>query len=91
MKIDLKNKYHITFILIVSVVCFMSAMVLLSPQTHSPINHDADKDTIVDSKDNCPQVPNSDQADADHDGIGDACEQPPDADFTYVPVESSDN
>ena len=80
MKIDLKNKYHITFILIVSVVCFMSAMVLLSPQTNSPINHDADKDTIVDSKDNCPQVPNSDQADADHDGIGDACDTCTDTD-----------
>jgi hypothetical protein len=80
MKIDLKNKYHITFILIVSVVCFMSAMVLLSPQTNNQSDHDVDKDTIVDSKDNCPEVPNSDQADADHDGIGDVCDSCTDTD-----------
>lgn len=80
MKIDLKNKYHITLILIVSVVCFMSAMVILSPQTNSPSDHDADNDTIMDSKDNCPQVPNSDQADADHDGIGDVCDTCTDTD-----------
>ena len=80
MKIDLKNKYHIALILIVSVVCFMSAMVLLSPYTQQPGGQDADKDTIVDAEDNCPGIPNSDQSDVDDDGTGDMCDSCTDTD-----------
>lgn len=74
MKIDLKNKYQIILILSVSIICFMAAMVLLSPRTQQPGGHDADKDTIIDAKDNCPGVPNSDQSDVDDDGTGDVCD-----------------
>jgi hypothetical protein len=35
---------------------------------------DQDHDTIPDVRDNCPTVPNTDQADADGDGIGDVCD-----------------
>lgn len=35
---------------------------------------DSDLDGIEDLADNCPGVPNRDQADANHNGIGDACE-----------------
>lgn len=35
---------------------------------------DLDGDTIPDPEDNCPQTPNQNQADTDHDGLGDACE-----------------
>jgi len=34
---------------------------------------DVDHDLIADASDNCPSISNEDQADADSDGIGDAC------------------
>ncbi|RKG72004.1 hypothetical protein D7W79_29840 [Corallococcus exercitus] len=34
---------------------------------------DSDGDGIADDVDNCPAVPNADQADTDQDGVGDAC------------------
>ena len=40
---------------------------------------DRDSDGVPDELDNCPDHPNSNQADSDGDGIGDICE-PPDAD-----------
>jgi Ca2+-binding RTX toxin-like protein len=38
---------------------------------------DSDGDGVADTQDNCPSVANADQADADHDGLGNACD--PDA------------
>ena len=37
---------------------------------------DSDGDGVSDAADNCPLVPNADQADSDGDGIGDACDDP---------------
>jgi len=38
---------------------------------------DGDGDGVADASDNCPEIPNADQADADGDGVGDACDEPP--------------
>jgi len=38
------------------------------------VDPDDDNDGVADGSDNCPQVANASQADADHDGVGDACD-----------------
>jgi hypothetical protein len=43
----------------------------------SPLKADTDGDTKNDNADNCPLAANADQADADGDGIGNACDQTP--------------
>jgi PKD repeat protein len=80
MKIDMKNKLHIFIILTVSIVCFMSVMIVLSPYIREPLGDDADKDGIKDEVDNCLNVSNPDQSDVDHDGIGDVCDSCSDTD-----------
>lgn len=35
------------------------------------------KSGIINSRDNCPKVPNRDQRDSDGDGLGDACDNCP--------------
>jgi hypothetical protein len=45
---------------------------------------DRDADRIPDATDNCPDKANSDQADGDKDGVGDACEQLPRGDLPPV-------
>jgi hypothetical protein len=58
-------------------------------ETRPPL--DGDGDGIVDLHDNCPTVPNPDQADADVDGRGDACDPfPGDADDVGTCVAALD-
>jgi hypothetical protein len=52
------------------------------------VENDGDGDGLCESADNCEGVSNSDQADADADGIGNACE--PDSDADGI-VDDSDN
>jgi beta-glucanase (GH16 family) len=49
---------------------------------------DADADGVPDREDNCPLIPNSDQADNDGDGQGDACDDDDDDDGV---LDASDN
>ncbi len=54
----------------VATLCIL--MLLLAPIAAAA---DADRDGISDDTDNCPTVKNADQADANSDGVGDACDQ----------------
>ncbi|MBN2800230.1 MAG: hypothetical protein JXX28_13910, partial [Deltaproteobacteria bacterium] len=38
------------------------------------VDNDVDDDTVPNAEDNCPEVPNTDQADEDGDGLGDLCD-----------------
>jgi hypothetical protein len=67
--------------------------VLIPIKVVQPSDPDTDGDGIADSSDNCASTPNADQADADGDDVGDACDSTPngpDADGDGVP-DSSDN
>jgi hypothetical protein len=43
----------------------------------APVGHDEDGDGVDDACDNCPHLPNPDQADGDGDGVGDVCDPNP--------------
>jgi hypothetical protein len=44
---------------------------------YGEIDTDSDNDGVPDTEDNCPNIPNVDQADTDHDSTGDACDNCP--------------
>jgi hypothetical protein len=49
-------------------------------RTFRVVGRDSDRDDVPDSRDNCVDVRNPDQADSDRDGVGDACDVPGTAD-----------
>lgn len=58
-------------------LCLAGLAVLTAGPDGCPPATDADRDGVVDTSDNCPDVPNPDQADTNGDGIGDACTPAP--------------
>ncbi|MCA9820276.1 MAG: thrombospondin type 3 repeat-containing protein, partial [Nitrosarchaeum sp.] len=52
---------------------------------------DMDKDGMPDGMDNCPENPNSDQADFDLDKIGDVCDEDDDNDGVIDSIDQFDN
>ena len=51
---------------------------------------DTDGDGIADDEDNCPTVPNADQADLDNDGTGDVCDNDADGDGITSDLDCND-
>ena len=47
---------------------------------NSTVDNDKDGDGIIDSNDNCPEIPNPDQKDTDNDNLGDVCDDDIDGD-----------
>ena len=52
---------------------------------------DSDGDGVPDTRDNCPAIYNPDQADMDHDGIGNACDDDVDGDGIPNDLDSDDD
>ncbi len=53
---------------------------IITNKTETRIVEDTDSDTIYNYLDNCPDTPNTDQADQDGDGMGDVCDDDSDGD-----------
>jgi hypothetical protein len=64
----------------VAAIGLLAAVLLLSPGQGVRAQEDQDGDGVPNISDNCPLIPNADQADADDDAIGDACDPTPTAD-----------
>jgi hypothetical protein len=62
------------FLMIVSPNCSHLAGCSNADNDNTSSVKDKDGDGVADADDNCPEVPNPDQADADADGVGDRCD-----------------
>ena len=80
IKLQKKSPMKITKLTLLCLLCVTTLVTLSCNDQESPeppttgSGVDSDNDGIDDDVDNCPNVPNNNQADTNNDGIGDACD-----------------
>ncbi len=78
----LKNSHRFDRYTLLTLI-FMVLVVVLALKFRHSKDIDLDKDDFVLVRDNCPTISNPDQADLDHDGKGDVCDEDCDGDGVF--------